>query len=269
MSLARIALRIAVVQALRGRTLVGQNVLDSRIGLIEVGDDGSAMTDQTKPFVAVYTGPGEAEGRDLRSLTENGQTWLVFEIGVTAKMAVVDETTDVSHIVPGIPATDDALELVLDLIVREIGNVLTDPDNVWSEIYRGLVSRVAKIEVEPLRSDGGQRLAARSVRIAVDLACDPVMGERSADASILGPFLRELDKVPGEVAASQAEMIRTAVGEGGAPDWKVVQRRKGMTAGELRALGLGPIEQDLERSTPKLVGGIVEVAGAGERELPG
>jgi len=252
MSLVRMALRIAVVQALRGRTLVGDNVLDSRIGVIEVGSDGGALTNQNKPFIAVYTGAGESEVKDLRALNGNGLTWLVFELGATAKMAVMNPDTDASEIVPGIPATDDALELMLDLTVREIGDVLTDPGNAWADIYRGLVTRVTKIEIEPLRSEGGQRLAARQVRIAVELAPDPVLGERSADDSILGPFLKALDAVPGPIAASQAGMIREAAGVGGAPDWQVVQRRMGMTAGELRALGLGPIEQDEDRSTPAL-----------------
>lgn len=251
MSLVRIAVRIAVVQALRGSTLVGDNVLDSRIGVIEVGSAG-ALTNQTKPFIAVYTGAGESEVTDLRALNDNGLTWLVFELGATATMAAVDPVTDQSEIVPGIPATDDALELMLDLAVREIGDTLTDPGNVWAEIYRGLASRVTKLEVEPLRSEAGQRLAARQVRIALELAPDPVLGERSADDSILGPFLRELDKLPGTIAASQAAMIRAAAGAGGAPDWEVEQRRTGMTADELRALGLGPVVQDLDRTTPVL-----------------
>lgn len=259
MSLARAALRIAVVNALRGRTLVGDNVLDSKIGVIEVGADGGAMTDQNKPFVAVYTASSATDVSELRALTGNGETVLVFELGATAKMAVIDEETERQEIVPGIPPTDDALELMLDLAVREIGTVLTDPSNAWAEVYRGLVNRVTKIEVEPLRSDAGQRLAARQVRITLDLIADPVFGVAAPEDTALGPFLRQLDRTPGTVAARQAKMIRLAAGSAGAPDWEILQRRKGMTSRELRDLGFGPVEQDVDRTAPVFTGAVHQV----------
>ena len=52
--LGRIALRIAAVQALKGRTLVGDNVLDSRMTALDVDDDGNARTDEDRPFISLY-----------------------------------------------------------------------------------------------------------------------------------------------------------------------------------------------------------------------
>lgn len=252
MSLVRIALRMAVVEALKGRTLVGDNVLDSRIGVIEVGKDGGTQTNQTKPFIAVYTGAGKTDVRDLRSLIGNGETWLILELGVTAKMSAVDPLTDESVLLANIPVTDDAMELLLDLAVREISLALTEDDNPWADIYRGLTNRVLGIEVEPFRSDEGQRLAARQVRIKLDLIDDPVFGEAAPADTVLGPFLALLDGVPGKVAASTADLLRTAIGPGGLADWEIHQRRLGATRDELLALGLGPIEPDVDRTTPVL-----------------
>lgn len=66
MSLIRIAARMAAVRALRGRTLVGDNVLDSQIGALDVGADGELRTEEDKPFISVYT-HGKTTATGLRA----------------------------------------------------------------------------------------------------------------------------------------------------------------------------------------------------------
>ena len=82
MSLCRVALRISAVEAIKGRTLVGGNVLDTPNGALDIQADGSLRTDEEKPFIAVYTDQGKAEGVTGRSLVENGLCDVVFETGV-------------------------------------------------------------------------------------------------------------------------------------------------------------------------------------------
>lgn len=127
MSLNRIAARIAAVQALRGKTLVGDNVLDSDIGALDVQADQSLRTDQEKPFISVYCDASvNKDGGGLRGLVANGQTDFLFEAGIAATMTVTDPDTDESHVVPGIPATDAAFEFHLDMVLRQISlNVKT------------------------------------------------------------------------------------------------------------------------------------------------
>ena len=53
MSLIRYAVRVAAVEAVRGRTLVAGNVLDSENGSLDVLADGTLRTDQDRPFSSI------------------------------------------------------------------------------------------------------------------------------------------------------------------------------------------------------------------------
>lgn len=177
--LGRIAWRIATIEAIKGNTLVGGNVLDSQIAALDVGADGTLRTDQERPFVAVYTdGASIREGLTVRELHRCGDTDLTIESGVTASMTVTDEETGVSQVIPGLPATDRDFEFFLDCVGRQIVNCLSDPDNPWAEIWRGLTSGIRKIE-RKRTSDAasGTRIAAHQLIISGELLPDPVFGE--------------------------------------------------------------------------------------------
>src|SRR3546814_204254 len=98
MSLSRIALRIAAVEALRGKTLVGENVLDSQIAALDVSETGVVSTDEKKPFVAIYTDTSTTEGSsvELRNLRQNGAIELILESGINARMTETDPETGVA-----------------------------------------------------------------------------------------------------------------------------------------------------------------------------
>lgn len=273
MSLVRIALRIAAVQALKGRTDVGQNVLDSRFGALDVGADGKIRTDQKKPFLAVYTDgavAGDSErGRvadliDLRALNVNGLTDIVIEAGVAEAMVEIDPNTDEATLVGiGIAPTDDHLETQLDFIVRQACNALNDPDDEWADVFRGLTNGFAKIERARAANAQGTKFAAHQIRISASLVDDPLPGEALEPDSALGRFLAKAATVAGD--ADLTKIVAKIVGmTGGAdPDWKMVQRHHGLTQAELLALGRGPIVGDEERSTPDFDAGTAEVAGTG------
>ncbi|MBX8828177.1 hypothetical protein HBA93_21460, partial [Ochrobactrum sp. SFR4] len=88
-----IAVRTAAVLALKGSTLVGDNVLDSEIGAIDINDDGTISITDGRPFIAVYSDASfsAAPNTDLRALVTNGNTEIVFETGVTAQMVETNE----------------------------------------------------------------------------------------------------------------------------------------------------------------------------------
>ncbi|MDX6806317.1 hypothetical protein [Terrihabitans rhizophilus] len=245
MSLARIALRIAAVEAIKGRTLVEDNVLDSPNGALDIQANGTLRTPEDRPFVAVFTDTGKAEDITGRSLVENGVCELVIESGISLAMTVVDQETGASEMVGvSIPASDGGFEFFLDIVQREIVEALTDPNNEWAEIYRRLHYRVTKIEIGARRTtDDGQRVAGHQVRISVALMDDPVRGEPLEAGSPLADFLDKLQASDSLVYQEQAATMRRFI-EGSAPNRTILQRRQGLTAPEMAALAPGVTEDD-------------------------
>lgn len=260
MSLTRIALRIAAVEALKGRTLVGANVLDSPNGALDVQADGTLRTAEDRPFVAIYTDQGRSENISGRSLTENGACDIIFEMGISSAMLELNkETGETAMVGIAIPASDQASEFFLDVVQRQIRDALVDPANPWAEIYRGLHYRVLKIEFAGARNtEDGQKLAGHQMRLTVELADDPVRGEAMDPGAPLLKFLDALEASGDEVYETQAATMRSLL-SGSAEDWEQLQWRQGMTAAELLALGHGPLASDVDRSTPPLESATIDV----------
>jgi hypothetical protein len=123
MSLARTALRLATLEALRPSaavatkgpwpTLAGVNVLDSRIDPIE-----DLKPAESRPIVCVYTDldegtPGQRPGGPpFKQIVD-----LVFELSVVVR---VDDGNDPQVYEAGIPETDGELESSLDLLEAQI-----------------------------------------------------------------------------------------------------------------------------------------------------
>lgn len=237
--LGRIALRVATVEALKGNTLVEGNVLDSEIGALDIAADGSLRTDQEKPFISVYVEGAKLEGAaDIRSLHKSGPTDLIIEIGITAAMTSTDPETGVSEVIGlQIPATDPAIEFFLDCTSRQIINVLTDPRNVWSEIWRELSSKVVKIERRRTSDATGARVAAHQIVITIDLLPDPVFGEPVAPTSIWKKFFDKLQSSADPIVAKKRAAMLSLLGDpDGVLNHEAQRRRFGMTLEEARAL---------------------------------
>lgn len=253
MSLIRIAARIAAVQALKGKTLVGDNVLDSQIGTLDVTAEGEPRTDEDRPFISVYSNSSKANGNEtaLRSMVVNGSTEFLFEFGITTAHMVTDGETGAQVVHPGIPGTDAALEFFLDMIARQIGDALSDPENEWAEIFRKFCRTF--IGVERLRTSGaenGVRLAAQQIRIDADIIADPLAGQELKPAHPLAMFFAKVEASDDEALKAQAELMMVPL-YGPSPDTAQAIRRYGMTRGEADNLLLLP------------PGGIAEV-GIGE-----
>lgn len=263
MSFVRTALRIAAVEAVRGRTSVADNVLDSQIAALDQAGDGALRTDQEKPFVAVYLYDGKAQAAG-RSLVENGVVELAFEIGIAASMTVLDQDTGEAHVVAGMPATDRAFEMYLDLVGRQLRDALTDEGNPWGQIMLGLTVVIEAINVVATRSgDEGQRVAGHQIVLSARLIDDPVRGEPLDPDLPFGRFLAALEGSADPVYHKQAELMRAVIEAPAGADWQTLQRRMGMTDAQLLALGRGPIAQDVDRTTPAMTGAVVERDGVG------
>lgn len=244
MSLARTMLRLTALEALRGRTLVGDNVTDSLIGAIDVGADGTLQTDAEKPFLTIRTDDSETADAPLRDLHQNGVLDFVLEFGVTAAMKVthpdtgeplVDPETGQQLLLPGVPNTDAAFEFFLDAVDRQIVNALTDPANSWSELWRKLHDKVTKIERRRAASDdNGVRLAARQLRISLATKSDPVLSEPLVDTSIWSRCRVALATARPDLTDTLDALFGV---EGAEVTYAMIQRSRGHTAAEASALG--------------------------------
>jgi len=184
MSMVRFAVRAALVNALRGNTLVQDNVLDSKIGVIDVSADFSVRTSESKPFIGIYVDAAQVTPDGIREIFCNGDCEIVLEFGMTSAMAEVDEQGQSTIASIGIPVTDEAMEFQLDLVAREIMAALSDPENVWSEYFKCLVSKIKKIERSRVGfEDQSVRLAAHQIKITAALIDDPL-----PNSTLIAPF---------------------------------------------------------------------------------
>lgn len=242
--LSRIALRVAVQEALRGATLAGDNVLDSQFTALDLDADGTLRTDQDRPFISVYTDGGRiGAGNGFLSLFGDSPTVeLVIEAGISAAMVEEDREKGIAHIIGvGLPDTDANMEMSLDLMMRQVADALAAPDSVWADLARELMGDVSSIERSRIgQKQNGTRVAAQEVRITAGLLADPVKGADltgSTYAKFLAALAASADARLHKVKAA----FETALA-GAAVDWQRVQRELGLTDGQSAALAMRPLQ---------------------------
>ncbi|SCB41268.1 hypothetical protein GA0061101_113141 [Rhizobium lusitanum] len=244
MSLVRVALRIAAVEALKGRTLVDGNVLDSQIGALDVAANGLLHTPQERPFVSVYTDDSKVtNGLELRSFTKSGHVDIVFEAGIATPHVVTDADTDESVIYEGVAATDANFEFHLDLTMRQIADALADPENEWAAIFNSLIRSFEQSQRSRASGDtNGVRLAAHQLKLTVDAVADPVRGVALKDSSPLALFFAkcETDLVSRMPDMARKVALMRAQIAGDANELQAAMRRYGMVFGEADAMLMTP-----------------------------
>lgn len=255
MTIARIALRIVTIEALRNRTSVMDNVLDSQITALDFSVDGQLRTDQEKPFISVYTEASKADDLSSgRQLWRNGLTELLLETGIAISMTEPDTETGASTI-GGIPPTDAAFELFLDTVDREIAVALMDPLNVWAELWRTLVRDVARVERKRVAdAETGTRMAAHQQCLICDLLPDPVYGEALAQTSFWQKLINQM-RVVEHPYLNKIEALIGLIAQ--QPEHEKQRRRFGITLDEARALcDIAP--PSLEATEPAITKIVIE-----------
>jgi len=208
MSLARTALRLATLEALRPSaalasngpwlTLAGKSLFDSRVDPI---DDLSPH--ESRPIACIYTDddegmPGQkAGGPPFRMIVD-----LVFELSVVA-LAPSDADPDVYE--AGIPETDAELEGSLDLLEAQIKFILLFHPNGF--IWRRLTGRKVKSihSVAHRSSEEAVRLARRRVVWKVEVLDDCF--DAAPAANVTG-----LDRLPQPLRGVVETLAATAYG---------------------------------------------------------
>ncbi len=219
--ISRAAIRICAVEALRGRTLAGQRVLDSDIGSIDDADT------ERSPFIAVYTDEENADGLAL-----------VFEFGVTARMRLVDPVTQQPIDGDGVPETDGEIELALDMIQRQIHVALADPENAWADCWRGLFGRPTPTSLRGADSKDGVRFAARQLRMVGRAQADPPFGHPLVTGSVWSKFMALVQASDEPGLAAKAGIFASLVGTAKPlTDWRILQAALAQSGPVADALG--------------------------------
>lgn len=225
----RLALRLATVRALRGRTMAGNRVFDSATGPID-----DIAVEHPSPVIVVYTDDSQLTiaGRDLYATggdgrVDSGTQKLIIEVALTQRMQVVhpdsgvpirDPHTGEVMLEPMQLVTDAGLELTLDILERQVTDALMAPVNSseWAEMWRLLVDSVGdKQSLRGGSSRDGVRFAGRQIMFSCFLAKDPPALTK------IGPtwerFLQLAAATPD--LATVLPAIRAAIGTGtGEPD---------------------------------------------------
>ncbi len=240
MSLAREALRLCTVRALRGATLVGQRVHDSEQGPVE-----DYVKDKSEPVVVVYTDDCTTATTEQRQLFNGGKQDLVIEILVTTRMKVKlpatdDEPEQEADVLTPIE-TDAAMEFTIGVISRQIAVALTDPTSPWAEMWREFAATITNRQDRRGSSmRDGVRFAGRQIVLTVDLLRDPVPGAGIAATSTWARFLALVDNTPDLALIAPALHALIEGGDVDLPEWQLLRGGYGMTLAEAQALQLAP-----------------------------
>lgn len=168
MSLVSLALRLATIRALKGRTFAEDRVYDSKIETID-----TLAVNETAPIIIVTTDDDEVdiEGRDL--FAGNHKLELVIEVAAWTKVS-----TEKDGEVLVVPATDAGLEITLNLICYQITRALIGDGGEWGDLWRRIVTNVSSVKSRRgADNTEGVRYAARQLIFTVDHIAEPLPGE--------------------------------------------------------------------------------------------
>jgi len=240
MGVIRQLIQIAMVEAVRGKTLAGDDVFDSRIDSLP-----ALLKDSRRPMLIFSV---EESKQDEDGSSEKGFFGRRSELQVLVQAAVasVREVRDGNDVVmlPSVGESDAGFEATLNMLERQWKTVLTAHESPWANVFRGLVNCVGKIsDARAVDPETGRKHASRYTQVALDVIDEPLPGDPTPEVVELGLALLEADGDAGY--AEIAGLYRSMLNHGNAwPDWRKIQSSLFMSRDQMAALGLGPLSID-------------------------
>jgi hypothetical protein len=240
MSVIRMLTRMCAVAALRGQTWAAERVFDSDNTPLS---QALMLNAAAKPYIVVYTDMDnrtEQHGADVYSMKR--ELTVVLEIGVASKVEGKTGTEELK-----IPLTDEGMEIVIDMVEEQaLGALLANPQNEWSELFKGLVMTVERMSGQRGAStDRDKRWAARQLSLVCDVVSDLPPGEPVPEDHPIMQFIAVSDRHPEADMGHAAEICAALASRDGAPQWERVQAALGVRRLALRAIGLAPLASEL------------------------
>ena len=238
MSLTALAVRIATIHALRGRTFAEERVYDSKLNPINL-----VAKDEKRPVIIVTTDDNNTDitGRGLQ--TGDHSLELVIEVAVTTKISV-DVGDGQTEDVLSIPATDAGLEATISLIGWQIGRALAADGGEWGGLWRVLVTKVKSISSRRGADDeNGVRYAARQYIYVIDHLAEPEPGSKPDSADAWGRFLAMM-KSENDDLKNLARIIEAEITTGDFLPWEIARGNLGLAKDVSELIGTTPVKID-------------------------
>lgn len=237
MSLTALAVRLATIRALKGRTYAEDRVFDSKISPVNL-----VASEEAKPVIIVTTDDDSIDitGRDLR--TGDHKLELVIEIAVTSKIAVEVGDGETAEVL-SIPATDAGLEVTLSLIGWQIAKALSADGGPWGDLWRTMVVKVHSITSRRGADEAnGVRYAARQYVYSIDHIAEPTPGALPAAGDAWGRVLAAM-KGDAELSAI-AKIIEAEIASGEYLPWEIARGELGLANDEAEIIESKPVKID-------------------------
>lgn len=243
--LTRLATQLCAVQALSGKTIVLDNVRDSEVGVIQIDEDGDITTSAQRPFVNVFSEDSDSESGRLELMGSN-DFMQVFQFGVTSAMPLVtsdgnyllDEETGAIVFAEREKPSDAQINILVEIIERQIRVALTDPNNDWAQLWGRFLMGPYEFKSSRGQSRSDSiRFGARQLSVSGTLIAEPAYGAAVQEGS---PWQRFLELLTGSALEHLRDDFERLLGTGDPQDdLAFFQRRYGHSSGAAKALGYG------------------------------
>lgn len=227
MSVVRLALRLATVMALKGKTLAGDDVGDSVIAAAD-----ARMRADRAPAIVVYIDDAARNLRVLLAEQPKHSIWLDVELMVTAKVERGNQT----HY--GVHMTDAGLECLLDVMERQVDVALSDTESAWAELHRSLHLGAGERRSIRAAADQGIRTASRQISMELHPITEPTYGNEPS-----GVWARLLELMAAEPECVHlVPLVRNMLtGDVPAHQWQIDIRDRLLSDAQTDALLLRPV----------------------------
>lgn len=228
MSLAKLPLRLAAVQALRDRTWAGPAVFNSVIAPLATKVEDAAGL----PFLVVYTDDSTASGVTLSARDHTAfrpTVDLVIHAAVATEFAGIAGGGQIR-----LAASDAALEAQLDILEAQILAVLQRAADPWCDLFRAFVQDRGEMRSRRGASARkGLRFAAREIVLPIGSVADP----SGAGPEYPWSIATEVFAADPETADLAAVIADLSTGTATFADWRRSFAATGFDRATARALG--------------------------------
>lgn len=223
-------IQISGVQALRGRTIAGDNVRDSLIASLPYVE-----TDKPQPLVAVSVEDSVSHDSSCGLFRTDVEATMLLQLAIARSVTVeIGENEAAQTLVVG--DTDAAYEMSLNLLHRQVLIAFSDPANAWAEILRKLVTIGTIKTVRLADAETGHKHAARLIEMSIMPIAEPSPGQ--TDNPVVGEALALLAGVAdyADIAAILTDSLHAGAD---LYDWQKVQASLFATSTVPAMIGVG------------------------------